>query len=392
MIIGMMNDFDAIMRQVYRKRLITVRSLVLVTLLLALSIPAIPVRSAVAAEGVTVETVAEGFSHPWSIAFLPDGDYLVSEKSGSLRRVSPDGAVSEPLAGAPETYFAGQGGFFDVVLDPAFVENQTIYLSFAYGTAEANGTRIVRATLNGNALEEVEPIFTVSPLKDTPAHYGGKLAFLPDGTLLLTTGDGFNFREAPMDPFSQLGKTIRINTDGSIPPDNPFADGVEANPAVYTLGHRNPQGLVVDAAGNAWLHEHGPQGGDEVNLLKPGANYGWPATSYGINYSGALVTPFQTAPGIEPPVTHWTPSIAPSGMAYYAGDKFPEWQGDLFVGALVDQDVKRLDMDGTTLVGEIAILPEVNARIRDVRFGPDGFMYLLTDREGGKILRVRPRD
>ncbi len=338
----------------------------------------------------TIETVAAGFSHPWSIAFLPDGDYLVSEKSGSLRRVSPEGEKSDPLTGVPETYFASQGGFFDVVLDPAFVENQTIYLSFAYGTPEANGTRIVRATLKGNALEDVEPIFTVSPLKDTPAHYGGKLAFLPDGTLLMTTGDGFNFREAPMDPFSQLGKTIRIHVDGSIPEDNPFADGVEGSAAIYTMGHRNPQGLVVDPEGNVWLHEHGPQGGDELNLLKPGANYGWPATTHGINYSGAYVSPFKTAPGIEPPLTHWTPSIAPSGMAFYDGDQFPQWKGDLLVGALVDQDVKHLDLEGTSLVGETAIFPEVKARIRDVRVGPDGFVYLLTDREGGKILRVRP--
>ena len=338
-----------------------------------------------------VETVAEGLSHPWCIAFLPDGDYLVTEKSGQLRRVSASGEVSEPLDGVPETYFAGQGGIFDVVLDPDFASNQTIYLSFAHGTPEANGTRIVSATLDHSAITDVTPIFTVDPLKDTPVHYGGKLAFLEDGTLLLTTGDGFNFREAPMDPFSLMGKTVRVNTDGTIPDDNPWADGTEAHPAVWTLGHRNPQGLIVDpTTGQVWLHEHGAQGGDELNLLKPTANYGWPATTHGKNYSGAYVSPFKTAPGIEPPVTHWTPSIAPSGMILYRGDAFPEWQGDIFVGALVDREVRRLTLSGTEIASEEPVFSELEARIRDVREGPDGFIYLLTDGESGKVLRVKP--
>lgn len=361
-------------------------SIAIFTALVALS----PLSAATEAPYET-ETVAGGLHYPWSVTFLPGGDFLVSEKSGRLRRVSSDGDVGEPLAGVPDTYFESQGGFFDVVLDPAFETNRTLYLSLAHGSPEANSTRVVRATLGDDELEDVEPIFTVSPTKDTPVHYGGKLAFLSDGTLLLTTGDGFQYREAAMDPFSQLGKTIRINTDGSIPADNPFADGEQADPAVYTLGHRNPQGLVVDAATDTiWLHEHGAKGGDELNRLEAGANYGWPATTHGVNYSGAYVSPFTTAPGIEAPVTHWTPSIAPSGLALYEGAAFPEWQGDLFVGALVDQDVKHLDMVEGEVASQRSILQEIGARIRDVRAGPDGFLYVLTDEEAGRLIRVRP--
>lgn len=339
-----------------------------------------------------LETVAENLSHPWSLAFLPNGDYLLSEKSGSLRIVTAGGDVGEPLDGVPPTYFAGQGGFFDVVLDPDFEDSGTIYLAFAHGTADANATRVVRARLTDGAIVEVTTIFTVTPLKDTTLHFGGKMAFLADGTLLLTTGDGSQYREAAMDPFSQMGKVIRINPDGSVPSDNPFANGDKGDPAVYTLGNRNPQGLAVDhETGIIWEHEHGAQGGDELNMLEPGANYGWPATTHGINYTGALISPFETAPGIEPPVIHWTPSIAPSGLALYKGEKFPEWEGDLFVGALVDRDVKRLELAGTEVVNETSLFGELGERIRDVRVSPDGYLYLLTDREGGKIIRVRPR-
>ena len=339
-----------------------------------------------------LETVAENFNYPWSIAFLPDGDYLVATRSGELRSVSQDGAVSEPLADTPDTYVAGQGGYFDVVLDPDFKSNDTIYLAFAHGLADANGTRVVSATLREDRIENVKPIFTVDPKKDTPAHYGGRLLFLPDGTLLLTTGDGFEYREAAQDKFSQLGKVIRINKDGSVPKDNPYANGQKGDPRVWSYGHRNPQGLAIDPdSGAVYLHEHGPQGGDELNLIEPGRNYGWPAITHGINYSGAYVSPFKEAPGMEQPLTYWVPSIAPSGLAYYQGDAFPQWRGDLFVGALVNREVRRIHMENGRAVAEEALFGELDSRIRDVREGPDGYLYLLTDSERGKLIRVKPK-
>ncbi len=338
-----------------------------------------------------LETVAEGLRFPWCITFLPDGDYLVSMRSGELRRVTAEGEVGAPIANTPESYVASQGGYFDVVLDPDFQNNQTIYLAFAYGAPDSNATRVVKAKLMGNQLEEVTPIFTAT-YKNTPVHYGGKLAFLNDGTLLITTGDGFDYREAAQDRFSLLGKVARIHTDGTIPADNPYADSKEGDPQVYAYGIRNPQGLAYDAASNTiYMHEHGPQGGDEVNVITAGSNYGWPVTSYGINYSGAKVTPFTSLPDIVEPIKYWTPSIAPSGMAFYTGDAFPDWQGDLLIGALVDQEVRRLDLENGKVVAEETLFNEIGERIRDVRAGPDGMIYLLTDSDKGKVIRIIPK-
>ncbi len=339
----------------------------------------------------TIETVAEDLNFPWSIAFLPDGDYLVSLKPGELVRVSHDGDVSEPLTGLPETFYAGQGGYFDIILDPAFDANQTVYLSFAFGDAAANGTRIVKGTLTETSVESLEPIYTAAPLKATPAHYGGKMQFLEDGTLLLVTGDGFEYREAPQDKFSHLGKVIRINSDGSVPADNPFADGVDGDPKVWSYGHRNPQGLALDTSdGAVYLHEHGAKGGDELNLVLPGRNYGWPAVTKGTNYTGAYVSPLKSAPGVEEPLTYWVPSIAPSGLTVYEGEAFPDWQGDLFVGALVDQEVRKIEIEDGQVISEEPLFSEIGARVRDVRTGPDGFIYILTDSDSGKVLRVVP--
>ncbi|MEX2327134.1 MAG: PQQ-dependent sugar dehydrogenase, partial [Pseudomonadales bacterium] len=222
-------------------------------------------------------------------------------------------------------------------------------------------------------------------------HYGGKMLFLADDTLLLTTGDGFEYREAAQDKFSQLGKVLRLNRDGSVPADNPFANGEQGNPYVYSYGHRNPQGLALDTRTNTiYLHEHGPKGGDELNRLLPGKNYGWPAVTHGINYSGAYVSPLQEAPGVTGALTWWVPSIAPSGLAYYDASVFPDWQGDLFVGALVDRDVKHLELENGEVKNQRSLFSELGERIREVRVGPDGFIYLLTDSNQGALIRVTP--
>ena len=339
----------------------------------------------------TLETVADDLNYPWSIAFLPEGDYLVAMRSGEVRRISAQGVISPALEGLPDSYVLSQGGYFDITLDPNFANNQRIYLSFAYGTPEQNGTRIVSGRLNGDRVENVTPIFTVAPLKDTAVHYGGKMLFLPDGTLAMTTGDGFEYREAAQDTFNLMGKIIRINSDGSIPADNPYASNGLGNAAVWSYGHRNPQGLVLDKmSGHLYSHEHGAKGGDELNLIKPDTNYGWPAVTKGVNYSGAYVSPLRSAPGIEEPLTYWDPSIGASGLAIYDGDAFPNWRGKLFIGALVDEEVRMLTLSDGRVVDEQAMFSEIGARIRDVRAGPDGMLYLLTDSEQGKVIRVVP--
>ena len=352
---------------------------------------AISTGSLSAQASYSLETVAENLNFPWSIAFTPEGDYLVAMRSGVVRRISAGGEVSPALEGLPASYVLSQGGYFDITLDPGFTDNQRIYLSFAYGTPELNGTRIVTGRLNGNRVENVTPIFTVSPLKDTAVHYGGKMLFLPDGTLVMTTGDGFEYREAAQDTFNLMGKIIRINSDGSIPADNPYASNGLGNAAVWSYGHRNPQGLVLDKmSGHLYSHEHGAKGGDELNLIKPDTNYGWPAVTKGVNYSGAYVSPLRSAPGIEEPLTYWDPSIGASGLAIYDGDAFPNWRGKLFIGALVDEEVRMLTLSDGRVVDEQAMFSEIGARIRDVRTGPDGMLYLLTDSEQGKVIRVVP--
>ncbi|MEM8564387.1 MAG: PQQ-dependent sugar dehydrogenase, partial [Pseudomonadota bacterium] len=319
-----------------------------------------------AAADYNLETVAENLPEPWSLAQLPDGSFLITQRGGEMIHLNADGEKTD-IGGIPDTYYAGQGGFFDIVLHPDFASNQRVYLSYAAGDSSGNGTAIVAATLAGQTLTDVEQILIVDPLKDTPYHYGGKLLFLPDGTLLVTTGDGFEYREQSQNLDSELGKVLRINDDGTVPADNPFVDG--SLPRVLTYGHRNPQGLALGGDGRIYLHEHGAQGGDEVNIIVPGTNYGWPAITYGVNYSGALVSPFTEAEGMQQPIVYWDPSIAPSGMVWYDGDDFPEWQGDLLIGTLVDQDVRRVQLDNGVVVGQESLFDELDERIRDVRMG-----------------------
>jgi glucose/arabinose dehydrogenase len=347
--------------------------------------------TSVRAADYELHTIAQGFNFPWSVSFMPGGDYIVAMRSGELRVVAADGDIGEPVDNVPETYVAGQGGFFDVVLHPQFAQNKLLYLSFAYGSPAANGTRVISAEFNDNSLSNVTELFTVSPLKDTAAHYGGKLVIQDDGSLLMTTGDGFEYREAAQDKNSLLGKIVRFNADGSAPSDNPFAGDIDGNQFVWAYGNRNPQGLVIDPlTGIVYEHEHGPRGGDELNIIEKGNNYGWPAVTHGINYSYAYVSPLQTAPGITESLSYWVPSIAPSGLAIYRGEKFPEWDGDLFVGALVDKDVKRVEMDDGIVVSQESLFGELGARIRDVRLGPDGYLYLLTDSDTGALIQVKP--
>ena len=351
-------------------------SIVLGTLLSAMT-------GAVSAQNYQVSTLATGLDKPWSIAAIDNDAFLVTEKSGRLVRLNSDGTITA-VSNTPEVYFANQGGLMEVLPDPAFATTRIIYLSFAGGDKSANRTTVVKATLNGDALTNKETILEVAPDKEGPAHYGGKLAFLPDGTLLVSVGEGFKYREEAQNLDWELGKLLRINTDGSAPADNPFP---EQAPRVFSYGHRNPQGLVYDTnAERILMMEHGPKGGDELNHVVAGNNYGWPAITYGVDYSGAVISPFTEADGMEQPLNYWVPSIGPSGLAIYRGDQFPEWQGDLLLGSLINQEMHRLKLDGDTVVTDEAIFPEISGRVRDVRVLTDGSIVAVTDE--GDVFRV----
>ena len=338
-----------------------------------------------------IETVAEGLDHPWSLAFLPDGAMLVTERAGRLRLIRDGVLVPDPVTGVPAVYAESQGGLMEIALGPDFAETGTVFLSYASGGPAANATALFRARFDGARLVDGETVFTARPDKDTAAHYGGRIALLDDGTLLLTLGDGFVYREDSQRLDNHLGTIVRLNPDGSAPSDNPVFDADGALAEIFSYGHRNVQGIVVDAeTGRIWSHEHGPQGGDELNVIVAGANYGWPIATSGIDYSGARISPFSSHDGFAAPEREWSPSIAPAGLALYDGDRFPSWSGDLFIAALAARDVRRIDLEGDTVVGEEILFAELGERIRDVRVGPDGFLYLLTDAEQGRVLRVVP--
>ncbi|MBS3743146.1 MAG: PQQ-dependent sugar dehydrogenase [Wenzhouxiangellaceae bacterium] len=343
------------------------------------------------AQAYQIETVAGGLEYPWSIAWLPDETALITERAGRLRLLRGGKLLEEPVAGLPEVYAASQGGLFEALPDPDFADNQLVYISFAHGTPEANATRVIRARLEGMRLVDREVLFTATPPKDTPVHYGGRMTFLPDGTLLIGLGDGFDFREQAQLLDNHFGKIVRIDTDGSAPSDNPFVDTEGALPEIYSYGHRNVQGLLYDSeTGIVWQHEHGPRGGDEINRIRPGENYGWPVATHGIDYSGALISPYESRPGMVDPELVWTPSIAPAGMTIYRGDLFPKWAGDLFVSALAGRHLRRIELIDRNPEQQQVMLAERDLRLRDVRAGPDGALYLLVDASDGKILRIRP--
>ncbi|WP_460803067.1 PQQ-dependent sugar dehydrogenase [Microbulbifer agarilyticus] len=352
----------------------------------------VPVREGINSDAFTITELNADLQLPWGLSFLPDGRMLVAERGGRLVMLDADGGNLREIAGLPEIYVKGQGGLFEVLPAPDFAQTGEVFVSYAHGTDKANGTRISRAILREYRLQDLQPIFTVEPLKNTPVHFGGRMAFLHDGTLLLTTGDGFDMREDAQKLEGLLGKVVRINRDGSVPADNPYASSQGAGAKVWTYGHRNPQGLVYDAASDSVImHEHGPAGGDEVNILQAGKNYGWPVATYGKDYSGAIISPFTEYEGMEPPLMHWTPSIAPAGLAIYRGELFPQWDGDLLVAALAGRHLRLVEMEGGKPIAQQELIADLEERIRDVRVGPDGAIYLLTDSDEGKLLKLQPR-
>lgn len=347
---------------------------------------------------VRAEVVATGLEHPWALAFLPDRRMLVTERPGRLRIVSTDGTLSPPVTGLPDIVARGQGGLLDVVLDPRFTDNQFIYFAFSEPrSGDGSGTAVARARLvaspgaSGGKLENVQIIFRQEPSVPSFMHYGSRLAFAPDGRLFVTLGDRNSYRERAQTLDNHFGKVVRIEPDGTIPPDNPFVGKAGALPAVWSYGHRNVQAAAVHPeTGRLWTIEHGARGGDEINVPEPGKNYGWPVISYGREYSGAKIGTGTNQPGMEQPLYFWDPSIAPSGMAFYTGDAVPEWKGDVFVGALVRRHLARLVLKDGRVVAEERLLTDRSDRIRDVRQGPDGLLYVVTDSRNGEILRVSP--
>jgi glucose/arabinose dehydrogenase len=356
--------------------------------------PPPPQPAKVVKAGYKVTEIAKGLDHPWSMAFLPDGSMLVTERQGRLRLIKGGLLQPQPIGGVPAVHTGSQAGLFDIVLHPNFAQNNIVYLTYAAGTAAANGTEVARARFDGSMLQDLKVIFKAAPLKDTDNHYGGRMAFLPDGTFALTIGEGFEYREKAQDLTSDLGKIVRLNEDGSVPQDNPFIGQAGVRPEIYTWGHRNEQGLIFDAqSGLLYETEHGPRGGDELNIIVAHKNYGWPVITYGMDYSGAYVSPYTQRPGLEQPVIYWTPSIAPSGLAMYRGEKFPAWKGDLFVGALAFRHLRRVHLDERgNVVNQEELLNDQRRRIRDVRAAPDGYLYVCTDEADGRVLRLEPAD
>ena len=373
------------------------RAVALTALLASLVAPAAVAEPAVVAERVVSEQatfrvvrVATGLANPWSIAFLPDGGALVSERPGALLRLDVETGAVRDLDGVPQVAAVGQGGLLDVELHPAFADNRLVYLSYAAGRSGSYATSIARGRLTDSGLEDVEVLFTMNRPSGARLHFGSRLSFGADGMLYATFGERGD-RHRAQDPADHAGTIIRLRDDGTVPDDNPFAAGGGA-PEVYSFGHRNPQGMAVHpVTGRVWSHEHGPQGGDEINVIEAGVNYGWPVITYGREYrSGAPIGVGTAAPGMAQPVLHWTPSIAPSGMTFYDGDRFPGWRGDLFAGALAGRHLRRVQLDGERAVAEEVLLQGRVGRVRDVKQGPDGMLWLLEDARNASIYRLEP--
>ncbi|OLE18467.1 MAG: glucose dehydrogenase [Betaproteobacteria bacterium 13_1_20CM_3_63_8] len=360
-------------------------------LLLSLSIAAFAQPYKSEEHSFRVVKMVEGLEHPWSIAFLPDGRMLVTERPGRVRIVDHGKLDPQAIDGLPRVAAHGQGGLFDVVLHPDFGKNQLVYLAYNARGDGGTGTELARGRLVEHRLENVQVLFRQSPKGRGPLHFGGRIVFDRAGFLYLTLGERGE-QERAQRPDDHAGSVIRLNDDGSVPKDNPFVGKAGWKPEKFDLGHRNMQGAALHPqSGMLWTHEHGPQGGDEINVIRAGTNYGWPVITYGANYgTGTKIGEGTAKPGMAQPLYYWVPSIAPSGMAFYTGDKFPRWNSDLFVGALRDQMLVRLRLDGEKVLKEERLLKGVLGRIRDVRSGPDGFLYLLTDETNGALVRLEP--
>ena len=341
------------------------------------------------------QTVASGLQNPWAVAFLPDGRFLVTERPGRLRVVNADGQVQPAVQGLPEVAAGGQGGLLDVITDSAFASNRTIYFCFSEpGKGTTNSTALARARLSQDAkrLEDVKVIFSQQPKFSSTAHFGCRIVERPDGTLFLTLGDRFSRRDDAQTLDNHHGKVVRVGKDGAIPKDNPFVGKAGALPEIWSYGHRNSQGATLAPDGSLWTHEHGARGGDEINRPQAGKNHGWPLVSFGVNYDGSKIgSGDSAAPGLEPPLHHWTPSIAPSGMAFLTSDRYGAgWKGNLFVGSLKFEYLDRIELKDGKVMAEHKLLEDVGQRIRDVRQGPDGLLYVVTDSPSGKLIRLLP--
>jgi glucose/arabinose dehydrogenase len=342
---------------------------------------------------IDVSVVAKGLNGAWAFEFLPDGRILVTERRGDLRIVGKDGTVSEPIKGLPKVYFEGQGGLLDVALDPQFASNRTIYWTYAEPREGGNGTALAKGVLSADdtAVEKVQVIFRQMPTFQSNLHFGSRIVFAPDGKLFVALGERSvpEARVHAQDLNSHFGKVVRLNPDGSVPEDNPFVGRSDAKPEIWSYGHRNIQAAALDSEGKLWTIEHGPRGGDELNQPQAGLNYGWPVITYGIEYAGPKIGEGLTArEGLEQPVYYWDPVIAPSGMIFYDGEMFPEWKGNIFVGGLASMKLVRLELRDGKVVGEEWLLTDRGERIRDVKQGPDGAIYVVTEAPDGEILKL----
>ena len=371
--------------------------LILLTSLLASSLVAGCTRDRLldgpgaASHDYSVVEIVRGLEHPWAMAFLPDGDILVTERPGRVRLVRDGSLVPAPVSGAPVVRTGGQGGLLDIALHPRFADTRLVYLSYSKPVDGAATTAVARARWEGDALVGLEDVFVARPAMGAGRHFGSRLLFDRNGYLWITVGD-MGLGEPARDPSNHAGTTVRLHDDGRVPSDNPFVGHPDARPELFSYGHRNAQGLALHPeTGEVWLHEHGPRGGDAVHLVRPGANYGWPDVSFGRQYSMLPIPDPEAGRGIELPLHHWTPSIAPSGMTFYTGGRFPNWRGDLFAGALAGQHLRRVVFDGTEPIHEEQLLVDYGARIRDVRMGPGGHLYFLTDSNDGVLGRIEPR-